>query len=309
MLLYEANIDSKLIVRYMGHVTYNTPWTHFVRTADEYILYILQSGCLYMQEADTCYTLKKGDVFLLDPFIEHSGFKASCSDYYFIHFRFEGLNRLAEDAFHHLQDILKHNREYAYESSLHTYDVYNASDSLALYFPKHYSPNHLSSLFSLLEAANSSFYQKHENYRKIASLKVKEMLIHIAHDFASHLLLSSSNPPTKALSRAIETKSYLDTHYSQKITSTLLASVFDINYNYLNRTFNELTGQTIIDYLNSLRIEHAKALIASSSHLSFTDIGYLVGFDNPYYFSKIFKKYAGMTATAYAYSISFKEYK
>ncbi len=309
MDLYEINIDTRLIIRYMGHVTYSNPWTHFSRIADEYILYVMQSGSLYLKEGEHTYTLKKGDAFLLDPFVEHTGFKASTSDYYFIHFRFEGFNKLPYGAPHDLFDLLKRNRKTAQDSSLYTYDVYAEPDTQKSYFPKHYNPQNLSTLFSLLESANSSFYEKHENYRKIASLKTKEMLLHIAHDYANHVMGYENKTPTKALSRAIEVKSYIDTHYPQKITSQMLSSIFDVNYNYLNRTFHELTGLTIMDYLSRRRIEHAKALIASSSHLSFSDIAYLVGIDNPYYFSKLFKKYAGMTATEYAYGISFKEYK
>jgi len=308
MTIYQANIDDKLIVRYMGHVTYSNPWTHFARTTDEYILYVFQSGSLYLKEGAEYFTLKKGDMILLDPFTEHVGFKASCCDYYFIHFRFENLDKLTINT-PDLLDHIKHSRAQALESNLYASEIYHANDNLPLYLPKHYAPSNASALFSLLESANSNFYQKLENYRKITSLKVKEMLIQIARNFASHLLSYAEAPPTKALSRAIEAKSYLDAHYSQKITSILLTRIFDVNYNYLNRTFNELTGRTIMDYLNNLRVEHAKALIASSSHLNFSDIAYLVGIENPYYFSKIFKKYTGVTATEYAYSISFKEYK
>ena len=308
MNIYQADIDSKLIVRYMGHVTYSNPWTHFARTCDEYYLYIFQSGALYIKENGEAFTVKKGEIILLDPLVEHVGFKASCCDYYFIHFRFAGLNKLCIDTTK-LMEHIKLSREKALQSSLYDDKIYDTSDATPIYFPKHYAPSNLSLLFSLLESANSDFYQKCENYRKITSLKVKEMFIQIARDFANHLLSCQGAPSTKALNRAIEAKSYIDAHYSQKITSELLANIFNVNYNYLNRTFTELTGYTIIDYLNRMRIEHAKALIASSSHLSFTDISYLVGIESPYYFSKMFKKYTGITATDYAYTVSFKEYQ
>lgn len=308
MIIYQADVDKELIVRYMGHVTYSNPWTHFARTGDEYYLYIFQSGSLYIKEGEAPFTVKKGEMILLDPFIEHVGFKASCCDYYFIHFRLPGLERL-DIGSADLLDHIKTNRDKAAESSLYDDKIYDVSDTTPIYFPKHYAPGNISALFSLLESANSDFYQKCENYRKITSLKIKEMLIQIARDFSNHLLACEGTPTTKALNRAIEAKSYIDVHYSQKITSELLSSIFNVNYNYLNRTFTELTGHTIIDYLNRLRIEHAKALIASSSHLSFADISYLVGIESPYYFSKMFKKYTGITATDYAYTVSFKEYQ
>ena len=42
----------------------------------------------------------------------------------------------------------------------------------------------------------------------------------------------------------------------------------------------------------------AKELIETTP-INFSEIGYLVGIDDPYYFSKLFKKYTGMTPTQY----------
>lgn len=51
-------------------------------------------------------------------------------------------------------------------------------------------------------------------------------------------------------------------------------------------------------YVNLIRINHAKELI-EATHLSFGEIGYLTGLDDPYHFSKLFKKYAGVSPTQY----------
>lgn len=47
-----------------------------------------------------------------------------------------------------------------------------------------------------------------------------------------------------------------------------------------------------------VRINHAKELI-EATHLPFGEIGYLTGLDDPYYFSKVFKKYVGATPSQY----------
>lgn len=47
-----------------------------------------------------------------------------------------------------------------------------------------------------------------------------------------------------------------------------------------------------------VRINKAKEIIETTP-LKFSEIGYLIGIDNPYYFSKLFKKYAGITPTQY----------
>ncbi len=51
-------------------------------------------------------------------------------------------------------------------------------------------------------------------------------------------------------------------------------------------------------YLNMMRINKAKELIEVTP-LKFSEIAYLVGINDPYYFSKLFKKYTGLTPTQY----------
>ena len=91
-------------------------------------------------------------------------------------------------------------------------------------------------------------------------------------------------------------------HYSSKISSKTLEEMFEINFDYINRIFSEMTGQTIFSYLNMLRINQAKELIRTTN-LSFTEIAYLVGIEDKYYFSRVFKRMVGMTPTEYYNSL------
>ena len=55
---------------------------------------------------------------------------------------------------------------------------------------------------------------------------------------------------------------------------------------------------TPVAYRNKLRIEQAKKLLADNE-LSIGGISRLIGFENIYYFDRLFKKYTGMTPTDY----------
>lgn len=61
---------------------------------------------------------------------------------------------------------------------------------------------------------------------------------------------------------------------------------------YFRKLFKQETGVTPLEYLTDLRIEHAKGLLSSSS-LTVRQVAAMVGYNDPYYFSRIFKKATG----------------
>lgn len=82
-----------------------------------------------------------------------------------------------------------------------------------------------------------------------------------------------------------------------------LGEEFDGNFDYMNRIFKRVTGQTIFQYLTAVRMEHAKRLIAQTT-MHTGVIGQEVGYPDEYYFSKVFKRNVGMSPRAYADSLS-----
>ncbi len=67
---------------------------------------------------------------------------------------------------------------------------------------------------------------------------------------------------------------------------------------YLFRVFKEKTGKTIMEYYLKLKIERAKQLLRENE-LSVKEISELLAFNEPNYFTKTFKRIAGLTPTAY----------
>ena len=73
-----------------------------------------------------------------------------------------------------------------------------------------------------------------------------------------------------------------------------------MNVDYLSKQFVKQTGVKFSSYLASKRMEKAKELLLNGNNEKISEIAEQVGCgDNPQYFSQLFKKYAGMTPSAY----------
>lgn len=72
--------------------------------------------------------------------------------------------------------------------------------------------------------------------------------------------------------------------------------------NYFSSLFSNEMGQSLVEYLANKRIEKAKQLLGEKDLKAF-EVGEKVGYDNPYYFSRIFKKYSGMSPIEYKESL------
>lgn len=91
---------------------------------------------------------------------------------------------------------------------------------------------------------------------------------------------------------------YLEEHYCEEIVFEDMAKEIGISYSYMRKIVMELTGKSLIDYTNSLRIEKAKQLLLESN-LSMTQIADEVGYANVQSFNRFFRKYEGMPPSSY----------
>jgi two-component system, response regulator YesN len=93
-------------------------------------------------------------------------------------------------------------------------------------------------------------------------------------------------------------KSYILQHFSNDISLDDVSREVDISPYYFSKLFKEKTGENFIEYLTKIRIEKAKDLL-NNKNLSIKEICLNVGYGDPNYFSRIFKKHVGATPTEY----------
>ena len=83
-----------------------------------------------------------------------------------------------------------------------------------------------------------------------------------------------------------------------KITVEQICNKLDYSHTYLSKIFKSTTGYTILEYIQKNKIQEAKKLIREERY-NFAQISELLSFENPYYFSRVFKRVANMTPTEY----------
>jgi len=94
-------------------------------------------------------------------------------------------------------------------------------------------------------------------------------------------------------------KRYIDEHFADPdISLHTVASYVNVSPNHFSAIFSQESGESFIDYLTCVRIDHAKKLL-SSSQMKGADIAYESGFNDPHYFSFIFKKRTGVSPRDY----------
>ena len=91
---------------------------------------------------------------------------------------------------------------------------------------------------------------------------------------------------------------FISKNFSKNLTLDMVADHVHLNPAYFSTLFKQSTGSSFKEYLNMVRIEESKRLLANTDH-SIIDIALATGFEDQSYFSKVFKKYTGLTPKQY----------
>lgn len=87
---------------------------------------------------------------------------------------------------------------------------------------------------------------------------------------------------------------YLQSNYDRNLSLEEVCAHLSVSKNYFSYLFKRETGQNLWAYLTDIRLSKSKELLRTTDLKSY-EVAYKVGYDNPSYFSKLFKKSTGYT--------------
>ncbi|MCJ7843223.1 AraC family transcriptional regulator [Lederbergia sp. NSJ-179] len=239
------------------------------------IMYVMDGKCTVGVLTDAL-VLKKGDFILLDTNVPHrliveTGVPCRMLN---IEFTFISNKRYSPS----IKDLVKENQILAqFLTMKETYLV--LKDSNQIY---HTLKN------IVLESDKKQGMMVH--------LLLSQLLIQIARMAISSQELEKEDQQANIyVNQALE---FIHEHYDQDIKVKDIAEAVNLHPGYLQRIFKKMVHMSLIEYVNSFRMEKAKMLLVDTE-IPIIEISQYVGMNSSQYFSQVFKKYTKQTPVDY----------
>jgi AraC-like DNA-binding protein len=165
-------------------------------------------------------------------------------------------------------------------------------DLSKIYFEEHFRDDEIITLFQKIKIEKDK-----DDFLKVARMRelILRLLIMLCESHMSAYDIGKQNKNAHRL--VTETITYIRGNYMQKLSLEDIAKNVFTNKYMLSRVFKEMTGQTVVEYVNSFRCHQAAQLIRDGALIS--DSARLCGFSNMSFFTKTFKQYIGCLPSEY----------
>lgn len=128
---------------------------------------------------------------------------------------------------------------------------------------------------------------------------LSELRVGIQTLFTTALSFRDSQANSDRANSIQQAKKYIAEHSSDtNLSLNEVASQVNFSPNHFSAVFSAETGENFRDYLTRMRLEQAKKLL-HTTRLKCSEIGYQCGYNDPHYFSLIFRKTFGMSPQKY----------
>ena len=249
------------------------------------IIYILKGRLKHVLNNNE-FDVRKGDIFIIPPFVPH----------YFI------------DCYNEKYELIEF--EFSPEFINERFSIGESDSSFfdfAYLEPFLVSENKVKPCLNLtgnlrLEA-ESIFYEVLREYKNrendfelIIKALLLKLLVIVGREFKREIQGTESTGLYKRHKEALENSlSFINNHFTEHVTIEKAAKAALFSKSYFRYLFRQMTGMTFIEYINKLRILKALELLKNCREKKIIEISSEVGYNNVNHFNRIFKLETGLT--------------
>lgn len=234
------------------------------RVLDSYqLLYITRGKGYFYPTPDTSIEIKEGDILILQPHVWHSYFPDKKTGWQEYWIGFQGVN----------MDSRFQNNFFAKDQIVYHIGV---QDSIVQLYE---------------QAIHVAMEEKSACQQYLAGIAnlILGMTMYYSQNY------EFDNKATEQISKA---KVFIRENLLKGIGPEEVADSLHMSYSWFRKLFKEYTGLSPAHYIQELKIQQAKDLLATTQRTT-KEIAYYLNFDDIPYFTKVFKKYTGYTPQTY----------
>jgi two-component system, response regulator YesN len=151
----------------------------------------------------------------------------------------------------------------------------------------------------LEDGHNDGYIDYIQYFKSILELEYSEVVRWAYMRIENIIKMIRMNRGTKKSSSVSEAIKYMENHYKEGISLDNISRYIGISPQHFSKIFKDETGINYVDWLADLRISMAKKLLNNGEN-TIKEICFLVGYNDPNYFSRIFKKITGISPLEYS---------
>jgi iron complex transport system substrate-binding protein len=142
----------------------------------------------------------------------------------------------------------------------------------------------------------SDMYKSWSKRQPLGSLQARALLYQFVHELLGQMRVQNVQVERRDL--AAQVVSLIHSRYAEPLTLESLSDSLNYSVPHLSSYFKNRTGLSPIDYLIKVRIEKATALLLETD-ATLKEIAVGVGYQDPYYLGRLFKKHKGLSPARY----------
>ena len=253
--------------RFSGKSVNSYPVKHLTRTLIDYEIFLIEKGTLDIKCNDREYSVKEDEFLMYSISDYQEGTAFNTNAFYWLHF--DGEITVSED-----------------ESYAENY----CKEKGYIYFAEYFKPRNIDYMITLLNQINHFKFES--GAERVTESLLSAVVCEIARQYATY---KQGAGESKIVS---EIKTFISLHAETDITVESLAEKYLYNAKYLGRLFSAEAGVSIKTYITEQRVEKAKRLLLDSRE-SVNAIARAVGFNDEFYFMRVFKRLTGSTPSEF----------